>query len=266
MRKVVCVQLGPPEGLVVEDVPDVDPGPGQVVVAVRAAGVNFVDALFVSGEYQIKPPVPFTPGSEIAGEVIAVAPDVDLLAPGDAVFATTWLGGYSEHVALDAGRAVLLPPSIDFGRAATFSQSYCTAVFALRERAHLTEGDRLLVLGAGGGVGLAAIDVGKALGAEVIAAASSEAKLAAATAAGADSTIDYTDEPLKERARELTDGKGVDVVFDPVGGDLAVPALRALGNFGRYVVIGFASGAIPKLPLNQVLLRNRSVLGVDWGA
>lgn len=262
----MCNELGPPEKLVVEEVPDLEPRDGHVVVAVRAAGVNFVDGLFVSGDYQIKPPIPFTPGSEIAGEVLAVAPDVSSLAVGDRVFAMTGLGGYAGQVAISAMQAIRMPSAMDFGQAATFVQSYCTALFALRDRAGLSAGETVLVLGAGGGIGLAAIDVAHALGAKVIAAASSEEKRAAATAAGAAHVIDYVSESVKDRARELTDGDGVDVVLDPVGGDQAEASLRALRLFGRYIVIGFASGTIPRLPLNQVLLRNRSIIGVDWGA
>jgi NADPH2:quinone reductase len=266
MRRIVCRELGPPEHLEVEEVDDPQPTAGQVVVRVAAAGVNFVDGLFVSGDYQIKPPVPFTPGSEVAGEVIAVAADVSGFAVGDRVLAMCGLGGYAEQIALSALGVVRVPDALDLPRAATFVQSYCTAMFALRERAHLRAGETVLVLGAGGGVGLATIDVAKALGARVIAAASSTDKLDAARAIGADDVIDYTTESIKDRARELTGGDGVDVVIDPVGGDHAEPALRALRLFGRFVVIGFAAGAIPRIPLNQVLLRNRAVVGVDWGA
>lgn len=263
MRTVVCQELGKLE---LQEVSDLQARPGQVVVGVRAAGVNFVDGLFVAGQYQIKPPLPFTPGSEIAGEVEAVADDVSSLRVGDRVLAMTGLGGFAEQVAVPALNAVPIPPELDFGQAATFLQSYCTALFSLRDRGGLVPGETVLVLGAGGGVGLAAIDVAKALGAEVIAAASTDQKLVAATSAGADHVIDYGVETLKERARELTRGEGVDIVVDPVGGVHAELALRALRLFGRYIVIGFASGVIPRLPLNQVLLRNRSVVGVDWGA
>jgi len=266
MRIVRCNELGPPEGLTVEEVPDLEPRTGQVVIGVRAAGVNYVDGLFVSGDYQIKPPLPFTPGSEVAGEVLAVAPDVTSVAVGDRVFAMTGLGGYAEQVAVSELQAVEMPEAMDFGQAATFMQSYCTAMFALRERAGLTAGETVLVMGAGGGVGLATIDVARALGARVIAAASTEDKRVAAIDAGASDSVDYRTESVKDRARELTGGEGVDVVIDPVGGDQADPALRALRLFGRYVVIGFASGTIPRLPLNQVLLRNRAIVGVDWGA
>ncbi len=266
MRKIVCTELGPPSGLSLEEAPDLAPWPGQVVIEVEAAGVNFVDALFIAGSYQIKPPLPFTPGSEVAGRIAAVGEGVEGWAEGDRVLYSCGLGGYASQVAANALGLTRVPDALTTGQAAAFGQSYCTALFSLRERAHLRPGETVLVLGAGGGVGLAAIDVAKALGATVIAAASSSDKLASAVAAGADHTIDYSAESLKDRAREIAGGTGVDVVVDPVGGDLADPALRSLGLFGRYLVIGFATGDIPRLPLNQVLLRNRSVLGVDWGA
>lgn len=250
----------------VEDRPDPKPGPGTVVVVVEAAGVNYVDALFIEGRYQIKPALPFTPGSEIAGTVTAVGPGVDTVAVGDRVLASTGLGGFATHAVVPAGSLFAVPESLDGPRAATFTQSYCTALFALRERGGLAAGETVLVLGGGGGVGLATVDVAVALGANVIAAASSAAKRAAAVEAGAFAVIDTAGEDLKVRARELAGGSGVDVVLDPVGGQLAEPALRALGDGGRYLVIGFASGTIPSLPLNQVLLRNRAVVGVDWGA
>lgn len=276
MRSVVCRELGAPEVLRVEDGPALDPRPGQVVVGVRAAGVNYVDGLFVAGQYQIKPPLPFTPGSEVAGEIIRVGEGVSGIAAGDRVLVMCGLGGFAEEVAVPATSVVRLPSSLEFARAAGFVQSYCTAMFALRERARLEPGEIVLVLGAGGGVGLATVDVAKALGASVIAAASSEEKRAAAVDMGADALVDYGTEDLKTRARQLAEqlsrsaGRpeptGVDVVLDPVGGDHAEGALRALGYLGRYIVIGFAAGDIPRLPLNQVLLRNRSIVGVDWGA
>lgn len=266
MRAAVCHQLGSPDVLTIDQLDDPTPGPGQVVVEVRAAGVNYVDALFVSGEYQIKPALPFVPGSEVAGVVREVGEGVTALGPGDRVLASCGLGGYAELIRAQVGQVTPIPDGLDFDQAATFTQSYCTALFALRERAGAIPGESVLVLGAGGGVGLAAIDVGTAIGLDVIAAASSEDKRAAAAAMGARATIDTTTEDLKARTRELTDGTGVDIVVDPVGGDLAEPALRSLAYRGRYLVIGFAGGAIPRLPLNQVLLKNRSVVGVDWGA
>ncbi len=266
MRAVVCHQFAPVDELVVEERPDPEPGPGKVVVAVRAAGVNYVDGLFVQGRYQIKPPLPFTPGGEVAGEVVALGEGVGGLAVGDRVLALAWLGGYATRVEVPAESVVALPEALSFGQAAGLVQSYGTALFTLTRRTRVAPGEWVLVLGAGGGVGLATIDVAvHHLGARVVAAASTEEKLAAARAAGAEATIAYEDEDLKVRARELSGG-GVDVVVDPVGDRFAEPALRALGWMGRYVVIGFAGGDIPRLPSNQVLLNNRTVVGVDWGA
>jgi NADPH:quinone reductase len=265
MRRIVCHEFGPLESLTVEDGPDPVPASHQVVVAVRAAGVNFVDALFVQGRYQIKPPTPFTPGSEVAGEVVAVGDEVAEVAVGDRVVAPVGLGGFAEQVAVAATSVVPLPDGMAFARAAAMLQSYSTALFALTRRTSVVAGETVLVLGAGGGVGLAALDVARMLGLHTVAAASDEAKLTAARAAGAEHTIDYESEDLKLRARELGGG-GVDVVVDPVGGAHAKPALRALGVGGRYLVIGFASGEIPRLPANHVLLNNRAVVGIDWGA
>lgn len=265
MRAVVCSQFGPLDRLTIEELPDPSPGPGRVVVAVRAAGVNYVDALFVQGLYQVKPPLPFTPGGEVAGEVAAVGEGVEAPAIGDRVLAMSWLGGYSSHVEVPAAAVVPIPEALTFGQAAALVQSYGTMLFALTRRTHVRPGEWVLVLGAGGGIGLAAIDVARHLGANVIAAASSEAKLALAVAAGATATIAYETEDLKVRARELSGG-GVDVVVDPVGDRFADPALRSLGWMGRYLVIGFAGGEIPELRANQALLNNRTIVGVDWGA
>lgn len=251
MRAAICEELG---SVVVQETETPTPAPGQVLITVEAAGVNYVDALFVQGRYQIKPPLPFTPGSEIAGT----------LPSGERVLAMCGLGGFATHVAVPAHSAIPIPDELDFPRAATFTQSYSTALFALRDRAALQPGETVLILGAGGGVGLAAIQVAKAMGARVLAAASSPSKQEAARNAGADETVSTTDD-IKTAARAWSDG-GVDMVYDPIGGALADPALRALRERGRYVVIGFASGDIPSLPLNQVLLRNRAIVGVDWGA
>lgn len=263
MRAIICNEFGAP--LALEQRPDPEAGPGQLEVAVSAAGLNYVDALFVRGEYQIKPPLPFIPGSEIAGTVLRVGEGAEGFAPGDRVLAMTGTNGFAERVLVGAANALAVPAEMSDGQAATFIQSYSTALFALRDRARIREGESLLVLGAAGGVGRAAIDVGKTLGARVIAAASTDEKLAACRELGADECIRYDGEDLKTRARELSGG-GVDVVLDPVGDAFAEPALRAMGYNGRFVVIGFAGGAIPKIPLNQVLLRNRNVVGVDWGA
>ncbi len=261
----MCAAYGPPEELELREVDDPEPGPGRVVIDVEAAGVNYVDALFVQGTYQIKIPPPFTPGGEVAGSVRAVGEGVRGVAPGDRVMAMTGLGAFAEQVQVSAGAVVPLPDGFDTSRAAAFIQSYCTVWFSLTRRTRLAPGETLLVLGGGGGIGMAAADVGRALGARVIAAASSADKLAAARAAGATEVVDYEREDLKARVRELSDG-GVDVVLDPVGGRHAEAALRSTRWFGRYVVIGFAGGAIPSLPLNHILLNNRTVVGVDWGA
>jgi NADPH:quinone reductase len=264
MRAVVCHELGPLDTLVVEERDTPVPGDGQVVVDVRAAGVNFVDGLLCQGRYQIKPPTPFVPGGEIAGLVSSVGPGVSGVAVGDRVIAFTGFGGFADQVVLPALSLVPIPAAIDFGQAAALLQSYCTMLFTLTRRTTVTEGEWVLVLGAGGGIGLAAIDVATALGARVIAAASSPEKLEAARAMGAEATIAYEDEDLKARAREISGG-GVDVVVDPVGGRHSETALRATRHLGRFCVIGFASGPIATVPLNQVLLNNRTVVGVDWG-
>jgi NADPH2:quinone reductase len=263
MRAVQCLDYGQP--LRISEVDDPKPRDGQVCIDVEASGVNYVDALIVRGEYQIKPPTPFVAGSEVAGRVYAVGQGVEDLAVGDRVFSMTGFGGFAERVAVGVDRVSRIPESMSAGQAAAFTQSYSTALFSLRDRGRLVAGETVLVLGAAGGVGRATIDVAKALGAKVIAAASSAEKLDACRALGADEVINYANEELKTRARELSGG-GVDLVMDPVGGPLAEQALRAMGFLGRYLVIGFAAGEIPRLPLNQVLLRNRNIVGVDWGA
>jgi NADPH2:quinone reductase len=265
VRAAVCNELGPPSVLRIEQQPDPEPGPGQVVVAVEAAGVNFVDGLFIAGQYQIKPPLPFVPGSEVAGRVFSVGTGVTGLAPGQRVMANTGLGGYASRAAVAAKSAVPLPDGLDSPRAATFNQSYSTSLFALRDRGGARAEESVLVLGAGGGIGLAAIGVARALGCRVLGVASTEAKRDAAREAGAETVLESDSGSLKEAVREWAGGTGVDLVVDPVGGELAEPSLRSLGDGGRYLVIGFASGGIPSVPLNQVLLRNRTVLGIDWG-
>jgi NADPH2:quinone reductase len=265
VRAVICNELGPPSLLRVEERPDPEPRPGQVVVAVEAAGVNYVDALFVGGNYQIKPPVPFVPGTESAGRVYALGEGVTGLSVGDRVLVSAGLGGFASLVAAGAASVTVLPDALDAPRAATFTQSYSTCLFALRERAGAADGEAVLVLGAGGGIGLAAIGVAKALGCRVLGVASTEEKRAAALAAGAEAVLDPASESVKDAARAWAGRTGVDIVVDPVGGDLAEPSLRALGDRGRYLVIGFAAGPIPTIPLNQVLLRNRTVIGIDWG-
>jgi NADPH:quinone reductase len=266
MRRIVCHEFGPPDRLVLEEAPDPVPGAGQVLVRVRAAGVSFVDGLIVSGLYQMKPPLPFTPGLAVAGEVLAVGEGVPGLPAGTRVVGSSFgLGGYASHQLLAAEAAVPLPDAVAFEVAATAVESYATMLFALTRRASLQPGEWVLVLGAGGGIGLATVDVARSLGARVIAAASSPAKRAAALAAGAQAAVDYGTEDLRARVREITGG-GADLVVDPVGDPFAEPALRSLRGAGRYLVVGFAGGSIPRLPLNRVLLENRTVVGVDWGA
>ena len=266
MRRVVCREFGPPERLVLEEAPDPEPCPGEVLIRVRAAGVSFVDGLIVAGLYQVKPPLPFIPGLVVAGEVAAAGADVPGLPAGSRV-AGCWmgLGGYATHRVLPAEAVVPLPAAVSFEVAATAVDSYATMLFALTRRTSVRPGEWAVVLGAGGGIGLAAVDVASSLGARVIAAASSQAKRAASAAAGAQVTIDYQTEDLKARVREIT-GAGASLVVDPVGDRHAEPALRSLRAGGRYLVVGFAGGSIPRLPLNRILLGNRTVIGVDWGA
>lgn len=265
MRAVVCQQFAPLDQLVVEERPSPDLFPSCVRIAVSACGVNFVDALFVQGKYQIKPPVPFVPGMEVVGRVVEVAPDVTDITIGTRVFANVGLGGFADEVVVAAKRVMVLPDRLTDGQAATFMQSYLTAWFALVERARVESGRWLLVLGAGSGVGLGAVDVGHALGLQVIAVASTDEKRELARERGAVATIDSRLSPdeIKEEAKRIAGG-GVDYIYDPVGGELGETCLRALGDDGQYLVIGFVAG-IPKLPANQVLLRNRRVTGVDWG-
>jgi NADPH2:quinone reductase len=265
MHAVVCHVFGPLSQLAVEERESVPLTLGQVRIDVAAAGVNFVDGLFVQGRYQTKPPLPFTPGSEIAGRVTEVAADVTRVSVGDRVFANIRLGGFASEVLVDATRVRPTPDTVTDGQAATFTQSYMTAYFALAHRAGARRGQTLLVLGAGSGVGLAAVDVGSALGLRVIAAASTSEKRELARARGAEGIIDSATEDIKIRAREFTGGDGVDLVYDPVGGEQAEQALRTLREDGQFLVIGFASGTIPRLPANQILLRNRRVIGVEWG-
>ncbi len=264
MRALVCSELGPLETLVLADQEPPVADVGQVVVDVRAAGVNYVDGLICQGRYQIKPPTPFTPGSEIAGEVASIGSGVTGISAGDRVITFTGFGGFAEQVAVPALSLVPMPDNIDFNQAATLIQSYCTVLFTLTRRITVVAGEWVLVLGAGGGVGLAAVDVAAALGGRVIAAASTGDKLEAAVEAGAEATIAYEEEDLKARAREISGG-GVEVVIDSVGGHHSENALRATAHLGRFCVIGFASGPIASIPLNLVLLNNRTVVGVDWG-
>jgi NADPH2:quinone reductase len=266
MKAVLAKAFGPLEQLVLEDVLSKNPGPGEVTIAVRACGVNFFDALIVQGKYQSRPPLPFSPGGEVAGVIRGVGAGVTGLATGTRVLAFTGHGGYAEEVTVDAASVAALPEQMDFVTAAGFPITYATSYHALKDRGQLRSGETLLVLGAAGGVGLAAVEIGKIMGARVIACASSDEKLALAREHGADALINYAASDLRERIREVTGGKGVDVVYDPVGGGYADPALRSLAAGGRYLVIGFASGEIPKIALNLLLLKVVSLVGVFWGA
>lgn len=265
MRAIRCHHYGPPETLTVDTLPDLQPGPGEVVIDVKAASVNFPDVLVIENKYQFKPPLPFTPGSEVAGLVRAVGEGVADLRPGMPVAAFTRTGGFAEQALAPAAACMPLPSDVDYATAAALTLAYGTSHHAIIDRAGLRAGETLLVLGAGGGVGLAAVEIGKAVGARVIAAASSDAKLAVAREHGADATIRYDNENLRERIAALTNGKGPDVIYDPVGGAFAEPAFRSIGWRGRYLVVGFASGEIPKLPLNLALLKGASIVGVFWG-
>src|ERR687888_833635 len=265
MKAVLCKQYGPPESLTIEELPSPKPGPGEVVVSVKAASVNFPDVLIIQNKYQFKPPLPFSPGSELAGVVKEVGSGVSGWKAGDRVIAFTTYGAFAEEVKTEAARLLPLPAGMDFVHGAAFLLTYGTSEHALRDRAQLKAGETLLVLGAAGGVGLAAIEIGKALGARVIACASSENKLAVCREHGADATINYAAEDLRERVKALTEARGVDVVYDAVGGPYSEPAFRSLAWRGRLLVGGFAAGEIPKLPLNLALLKGASVVGVFWG-
>jgi len=265
MKAVVCKAWGPPDALVVEDVADLVPAAGQVVVDVKAAGVNFPDVLTVQGKYQVKPELPFTPGNEFAGIVRAVGDGVTAFNTGDRVIGFTRTGAFAEQALAPAEALMPMPPGMDFDVAAAITLTYGTSHHAIVDRGALQPGETMLVLGAAGGVGLAAIEIGKAIGARVIAAASSPEKLAVCKAHGADVLIDYTKEDLREALKAATDGKGPDVIYDPVGGVYSEPALRAIAWRGRHLVVGFANGEIPRLPWNLMLLKGASVVGVFWG-
>ncbi len=266
MKAVLCRSFGPSEALQVEETNWPVPAANEVVIEVKACGVNFPDTLIIEGKYQFKPPFPFSPGGEVAGVIRAVGEGVTHLKSGDAVLALTGWGGFAEGVVIDSRRAFPIPAGLDFQTAASVLYTYGTSYHALKDRAHLQPGETLLVLGAAGGVGLAAVMLGKLMGATVIAAASTDEKLALCREYGADETINYSEDDLRNRLKELTGGKGVDVVYDPVGGALADPALRSMNWNGRYLVVGFAAGKIPELPMNLPLLKGCSVVGVFWGA
>jgi len=266
MKAVLAKAFAPLEELVLENVPPRRAARGEVVIRVKACGVNFFDVLIVQGKYQTRPPLPFSPGGEVAGVISEVGEGVSVLKKGMRVLAFTGHGGYAEEVTVDAASVAVLPQQMDFVTAAAFPITYATSYHALKDRAGLQSDETLLVLGAAGGVGLAAVEIGKIMGARVIAAASSEQKLALARGHGADALINYGASDLRDCIRQETAGKGIDVVYDPVGGAYAEPALRSLAAGGRYLVIGFASGEIPKIALNLLLLKMVSMVGVFWGA
>jgi NADPH2:quinone reductase len=265
MKAIQCVQWGGPEKLQLSECPLPAPAAGEVRIRVDAAGVNFPDALIIQKKYQLQPPLPFTPGTEVAGTVDAVGEGVGRLKAGDRVVAFVGIGGFAEYVCAAQAQVAPLPPGVDAAVAAGFTLTYATSQHGLVERGQLKAGETLLVLGAGGGVGLAAVELGKLAGARVIAAASSPEKLDAARRAGADELIDYSQANLREAVKAMTEGRGVDVVYDPVGGQYTAAALRALGWRGRLLVIGFAAGDIPQIPANLLLLKEVSAVGVYWG-
>lgn len=265
MRAVICEAWGMPDQLRIGELPLREPQAGEVRITVKAAGVNFPDALMVQGKYQMQPPFPFSPGAEVAGIVSAVGGGVTHVKAGDAVVAFCGFGGFAEEVIAPAAVTMLMPLGMDFKLAAAFTLAYATSWHALRDRAALKPEETLLVLGASGGVGLAAVEIGKAMGARVIAAASSDEKLAVCRVHGADEVINYERDNLREAVKTLTHGKGPDVIYDPVGGKYAELAFRSIAWRGRYLVVGFANGPIPALPWNLMLLKGASLVGVFWG-
>jgi NADPH2:quinone reductase len=266
MKAVLCKAYGPPESLVLEEVEPLKPGRGQVVIGVKACGVNFPDTLIIQGKYQFKPPIPFSPGSEVAGVVKEIGVGIEHVKVGDHVIAFTGHGGFAEEVLAQAAQLIPMPKGMDFTIASAFVLTYGTSHYALKDRAQLKPGETLLVLGAAGGVGLAAVEIGKVMGARVIAAASSDEKLEVCKQHGADEVINYASDDLRERVKELTSGEGVDVVYDPVGGNYSEAALRDMAWGGRFLVIGFTTGEIPRIPLNLTLLKGCSIVGVFWGS
>lgn len=270
MKAILCKAFGLPATLTLEEIPSPTPGPGEVLIQVKACSLNFPDTLTIQNKYQFKPPLPFSPGSEASGIVITVGEGVTHLKPGDRVFSYGTHGGLAEQRVSDSRALIPLPDGMDFVTGASTLYAYGTSYHALKDRAQLQPGrcdesQTLLVLGAAGGVGLAAVELGNLMGATVIAAASTDEKLAVCRQKGATHTINYTTEDLRERINDITSGKGVDVVLDPVGDRWAEPAIRSLAWRGRYLVVGFAGGEIPKIPLNLALLKGSSIVGVFWG-
>jgi NADPH2:quinone reductase len=265
MKAVLCKSHGMPDTLVVEDVPSPDLTEGQVLISVKACGVNFPDTLIIQGKYQFKPDLPFSPGGEVSGVIKAVGDGVTNVSVVDRVIAFSTWGGFAEELAVDANRLIRMSDKMEFEKASAFILTYGTSYHALKDRANIQPGETLLVLGASGGVGLAAIQLGKAMGARVIAAASTKEKLDVCAANGADELINYSSEDLRARVKEITQGAGVDVIYDPVGGPLSEKALRDMSWRGRFLVVGFAVGEIPKVPLNLALLKGCSIVGVFWG-
>jgi NADPH2:quinone reductase len=265
MKALVCREYGPPESLVLEEMPDPVAGPGEILLDVAAAGMNFPDVLSIAGKYQVKTPPPFIPGNEAAGTVIAVGEGASRYQVGDKVIALPRNGAFASRCAVSQDSVIPVPEGLSLEQAAGFSVTYGTSYHALKQSAELRKGETLLVLGAAGGVGIAAVELGHAMGAKVIAAASTDEKVAFAMAAGADHGINYNQASMRDVLKELTGGKGVDVVYDPVGGDIAQIALRALGWQGRHLVVGFASGTIPDFPANMALLKEARIQGTLWG-
>lgn len=266
MKAVLCHEFGPPESLKLETIDPPEPRAHEALIDVKAAALNFPDVLMIEGKYQSQPPMPFSPGGEIAGVVSAVGNEVTTISVGDRVFAGVGFGGMREALCVDAKQLRAIPEGMSFVQASGISTTYGTSYYALKQRANLAPGENLLVLGAGGGVGIAAVELGRAMGARVIAAASTAEKRDAALKAGAHDVIDYSDGELKDKVKALTDGKGADVIYDPVGGDLFDQVMRCINWEGRVLVVGFAAGDIPRLPINLVLLKSCQVVGVFYGA
>jgi NADPH2:quinone reductase len=265
MRALMCESFGPPENLRLREVPIPQPGAGEILIRTHFAGLNFPESLIIDNKYQYKPPLPFTPGSEVAGVVESVGPDVKDFKPGDRVAALSGIGGFADYVVAKSDSVIGVPETMPLDVAGAFAMAYGTSHHALKQRARLQAGETVLVLGAAGGVGLAAVEIAKAMGARVIAGASTPEKLEVARRYGADELIDYSAQDLKAEVKRLTGGKGVDVIYDPVGDRLAEPAFRTIGWEGRYLVIGFAGGQIPAIPLNLALVKGASIVGVFWG-